>query len=115
MLSNKVAALKNSFFKKSLSTLVVRSFPSLARFSLVSRQKFCTQNNISEKEAMEMVEAGVFEVLKTAAKCKHNKLTRTASFEELGKALAANLRFRQFGPGRVGSCHGGEVRGRHFG
>ena len=31
-----------------------------------------------------MVEGKVFEVLKAAAKCDHSKLSRTATFEELG-------------------------------
>lgn len=33
---------------------------------------------------MDEVEAKVFQILKSAAKCKVDKLTRTASFEELG-------------------------------
>ena len=31
-----------------------------------------------------MVEGKVFEVLKSAAKCDHSKLARTATFEDLG-------------------------------
>lgn len=38
----------------------------------------------SEKESLELVEAGVFEVLKGAAKCKHDKLSRAATFKDLG-------------------------------
>ena len=50
---------------------------------------FCVLNKnneqkFSESEAMELIEAGVFEVLKTAAKCKHDKLSRAASFKDLG-------------------------------
>lgn len=37
-----------------------------------------------DKILLEEVEIKVFEVLKSAAKCKTDKLTRTASFEELG-------------------------------
>jgi acyl carrier protein len=33
---------------------------------------------------IEFVEGKVFEVLKSAAKCKHDKLARTATFEDLG-------------------------------
>ena len=36
------------------------------------------------QEVIELVEGKVFEVLKSAAKCKHDKLSRTATFEELG-------------------------------
>ncbi len=43
-----------------------------------------TNNQISEKESLELIEAGVFEVLKSAAKCKQEKLGRTATLEELG-------------------------------
>ena len=37
-----------------------------------------------ENEVIELVEGKVFEVLKSAAKCKHDKLSRTATFEDLG-------------------------------
>ena len=33
---------------------------------------------------IELVEGKVFEILKSAAKCDHSKLSRTATFEELG-------------------------------
>merc|ERR1711976_72242 len=39
---------------------------------------------LNDNELIEYVEGKVFEVLKQAAKCKHEKLARTASFEELG-------------------------------
>lgn len=45
---------------------------------------FSTNNQISEKESLDLIEAGVFEILKSAAKCKHEKLNRSANFEELG-------------------------------
>ena len=45
-------------------------------------RQFSTQLN--ENELIEYVEGKVFEVLKSAAKCKHDKLSRTATFEELG-------------------------------
>jgi acyl carrier protein len=44
---------------------------------------FSTQK-LNENEIIEYVEGKVFEVLKSAAKCKHEKLARTAHFEELG-------------------------------
>ena len=37
-----------------------------------------------DKETIEMIESKVFEVLKSTAKGDHSKLSRTASFEELG-------------------------------
>lgn len=56
-----------------------------ARFMMTSqfqRRHFATQLN--ESEVIELVEGKVFEVLKSAAKCDHSKLSRTATFEELG-------------------------------
>jgi len=41
-------------------------------------------STLNENELIEYVEGKVFEVLKSAAKCKHDKLSRTASFEDLG-------------------------------
>ena len=41
-------------------------------------------SQLNENELIEYVEGKVFEVLKSAAKCNHEKLARTASFEELG-------------------------------
>jgi acyl carrier protein len=40
--------------------------------------------SLNENEMIEFVEGKVFEVLKSAAKCKHDKLARTATFEDLG-------------------------------
>ena len=39
---------------------------------------------MNDNEIIELVEGKIFEVLKSAAKCKHEKLSRTASFEDLG-------------------------------
>lgn len=41
-------------------------------------------SSLNENELIEFVEGKVFEVLKSAAKCNHEKLSRTASFEDLG-------------------------------
>ena len=53
-------------------------------FYSISFKNFSTGNQISEKESLDLIESGVFEVLKSAAKCRHEKLNRTASLEELG-------------------------------
>jgi len=47
-------------------------------------RNFSTNNNINDKESIELIEAGVFEVLKSAQKLKHDKLNRSATMEELG-------------------------------
>ena len=41
-------------------------------------------SSLNENELIEYVEGKVFEVLKSAAKCQHDKLARTVTFEELG-------------------------------
>ena len=41
-------------------------------------------SSLNENELIELVEGKVFEVLKSAAKCQHDKLSRTATFEDLG-------------------------------
>lgn len=38
----------------------------------------------SEKEALEIVESGIFEILKNSPKCSQEKLSRAVSFNELG-------------------------------
>ena len=43
-----------------------------------------TTSSLNENEMIEYVEGKVFEVLKSAAKCKHEALARTATFEDLG-------------------------------
>jgi len=53
-----------------------------AQFFRVAKMNF--SQNLNENEVIELVEGKVFEVLKSAAKCNHSKLARTASFEELG-------------------------------
>ena len=48
--------------------------------SFAPMRQFADNSN----EIIELVEGKVFEVLKSAAKCQHDKLARTATFEELG-------------------------------
>jgi len=70
--------------------LTSRSFQTLSRFVSVSNASFMPlqarffSQTLNENEVIELVEGKVFEVLKSAAKCNHAKLSRTASFEELG-------------------------------
>ena len=55
------------------------------RFAFVSTSRFnFSSAPLNENEVIELVEGKIFEVLKSAAKCNHAKLSRTASFEELG-------------------------------
>lgn len=49
------------------------------------QRNFSTDNQkLNDAEIIEYVEGKVFEVLKSAAKCNHEKLARTATFEDLG-------------------------------
>jgi len=73
--------LNYSFFNKNLK-------PNTMKISSpIISANFSTNNTISEKESIELIEAGVFEVLKSAQKLKHDKLNRTATMEELGNFL----------------------------
>lgn len=40
--------------------------------------------SLEDKQKLEFVEAGVFELLKNSPKCKQDKLSRTAGLEDLG-------------------------------
>ena len=57
---------------------------SLPLMQMQTRRAFSSQAGMNENEIIEYVEGKVFEVLKQAAKCRHDKLSRTATFEELG-------------------------------
>ena len=52
-------------------------------FQAPSVRQFSTET-LNDNEIIELVEGKIFEVLKSAAKCDHTKLSRTATFEELG-------------------------------
>jgi hypothetical protein len=56
---------------------------------LFSFQKlsFSTNNDVKDKETLEMITAGVFEVLKSFDNVKQDKLSINATFEELGKII----------------------------
>lgn len=75
------------FLNKSFSFNILKISKPLfmTKFSYINNTKyFSTNNQISEKECLDLIESGVFEVLKSAAKCKHDKLNRSATLEELG-------------------------------
>lgn len=61
---------------------VIRMVPAAATFRMPQFRAFSA--TLNENEVIELVEGKVFEVLKSAAKCNHAKLARTASFEDLG-------------------------------
>ena len=54
------------------------------RAGLVTGRSAAGFSTLNENEIIEYVEGKVFEVLKSAAKCNHEKLARTATFEDLG-------------------------------
>lgn len=63
-----------------------RAIPLRAQVPLVrySRFTFTSSSDPTQVALLEEVEAKVFQVLKTASKCNTAKLTRAATFEELG-------------------------------
>ena len=58
--------------------------PAMTQLSLAMRAFSTEGQKLNENELIEYVEGKVFEVLKSAAKCQHEKLARTATFEDLG-------------------------------
>ena len=71
----------------SLLPLAQRSLMTsqVKRFAFITASRFnFSSAPLNENEVIELVEGKIFEVLKSAAKCNHAKLSRTASFEELG-------------------------------
>lgn len=87
---NSVKLLSTLLFNRSQPTsarslmTVNRTTVTLSRSSMFAVRRFSTQQQLNENEIIELVEGKVFEVLKSAAKCNHAKLARTATFEELG-------------------------------
>ena len=82
-----------SLFSRAFSIASYRPTQTRAFFTLSRRssmlhysiRSFSTEGpKLNDNEIIELVEGKVFEVLKSAAKCDHSKLARTASFEELG-------------------------------
>ncbi len=81
--SNNFSKFSLNFFKKGFVKTL--SLPvNKNSFLEKTMRSFSTNNQISEKESLDLIESGVFEVLKSAAKCKQEKLSRTATLEELG-------------------------------
>ena len=50
----------------------------------IIKHRFTSTSDPSTTKILEEVEAKIFHVLKSAAKCKVDKLSRTATFEDLG-------------------------------
>ena len=62
----------------------VRNTLKTSPFYQMNKIRFTSTSDPSITRILEEVEAKVFHVLKSAAKCKVDKLTRTATFEDLG-------------------------------
>jgi acyl carrier protein len=73
-------------FGKLLKPQTRYTFPQIYnKFPLVNNYKFATQQTPQlDPKVVEEVESKVFAVLKSAAKCKVDKLSRSATFEDLG-------------------------------
>ena len=90
-LKNQTKRLFNVITKKfSTSSIFQNKFSQIFQtkinkpFFPINGKNFSTDNKISEKESIDLVESKVFETLKRAQKLKHEKLSRTATMEELG-------------------------------
>ena len=65
-------------------TIILRTATASMPVFRMPMMRCFTTGQLNENEVIELVEGKVFEVLKSAAKCNHSKLSRTATFEELG-------------------------------
>ena len=89
-LTNQTKRLFNVLTKKFTSSLFKNKFNptnflnKINKPFLINGKHFSTDNKISEKESIDLVESKVFETLKRAQKLKHEKLSRAATMEELG-------------------------------
>lgn len=88
---NSLISKASMLYRTSASLLPVASRSYLRvsthqrSLALLSTSRFTFSSApLNENEIIELVEGKIFEVLKSAAKCNHAKLSRTASFEELG-------------------------------
>ena len=76
---------------RKIFTLSLRSVPTTRKLvnplpflAPTTRYSFTSSSDSTQIALLEEVEAKVFQVLKTAAKCNQAKLARAATFEELG-------------------------------
>ena len=93
ILANRVAAF-NSTRLMNVNVNQIRMYSMLTQSKFVNNQvmgynnmrAFSTEESqtLNDNEIIELVEGKVFEILKSAAKCDHSKLSRTATFEDLG-------------------------------
>jgi hypothetical protein len=72
---------------------LLRNLTSFKRFIFVNpvkiampaiRYRFTSSSDSTQVALLEEVEAKVYQVLKSAAKCNQSKLNKSATFEELG-------------------------------
>jgi U3 small nucleolar RNA-associated protein 14 len=77
-----LSKLLSRSFKTFTSTL--RLPHNLINLNNPTRFYFTSSSNSSQVALLEEVEAKIFQVLKTAAKCNTAKLNKNATFEELG-------------------------------
>ena len=78
MFSRVLSIIGHSQNKAVISRMTVLRQPIYTSVRAFSSQQ------LNENELIEYVEGKVFEVLKSAAKCKYERLARTATFEDLG-------------------------------
>ena len=71
-------------FKINKLPVPIYRLPMCTQVRMFSAEEGTTSGSMNDNEIIELVEGKVFEVLKSAAKCDHSKLSRTTTFEDLG-------------------------------
>ena len=79
-----LSRVSQSFIRLLAPTRIVKPLPCLKVTSITPRYFFTSTSDPTQVAILEEVEAKVFQVLKSAAKCDQSKLARSATFEELG-------------------------------
>lgn len=84
MFARTFTVMNTCFNQRTLSNTAMMTFRRNQLAIVPTMFRAFSNQQLNENEIIEYVEGKVFEVLKTAAKCKHEKMSRTASFEDLG-------------------------------
>ena len=79
-----LSRVSHSFLRLFTTTRLARPLPCIKIASATHRYFFTSTSDPTQVAILEEVEAKVFQVLKSAAKCDQSKLARSATFEELG-------------------------------
>lgn len=79
---NVIVVIINIMIAKNLLGFAIRNI--VPRSMIVSTRCLGFSTQKSQAELLEVVEGKVFEILRSAAKCDQSKLSKSATFEQLG-------------------------------